>query len=334
MSDYAGLLSGISKELNIARGPNEPSLKWMARVIYSAVGQVALASLFDLQEDNTPVSIIHFKRRIELLFCSYLSIYPEVQKVFAITPEKLSSEMYNTLESNGCIYHSPNRISYSAFKCGGNHDIHFLRGAPLNKAVFRSGLGAYLPQQNTTIQNTILSLFNISSTPLADQWKQITRDLVWSATAIPAKAEYLRTAPPFSRGYFSEKPDRDGRISLLRTENDGPYMYFFYRFTNGMISASQVPIWLTDNYEYRKLSNCCLHSLGSLPPAIYHIDGDIVNLQLQYLYPPAEQNMIQLYSWPDVFASPFSGFNRILSKPVFLAIQAEFEKIGYQFIEE
>ena len=306
----------------------------MARVVYSAIGQLALASLFDVQEDNAPISITHFKRRIENLFNSYLSMYPEMKSTFSISADELSDEMYDIFVKTGCIYHSPNRITSSAFKVGANRDTQFFRGAPLNKSLFRSGLGAYLPVSDGKGHDPISSVYGVSLESLSEQWRSLSRAITWSSTTFSSKVEYLRTEPPFSRGYFKDTPDKSGKISLLRTGLPGSYIYFFYRYVDGKTATSQIPAWLVDNYEYRRISNCCLYSMGSLPPSCYHIDGEIVCLRLQYLFPPAEQNMLRLYSWPKSYVSPFSGFNRILSKPVFLAIKAEYEKIGYQFVEE
>ena len=334
MNDYGGLLSSISKELNIQKGNNEKEPEWMARVIYSAIGQMSLASLFDVQEDNAPISITHFKRRVENLFRCYLSMFPDTRPIFSTTAEELSDEIYNIYVQAGCIYHSPNRITSSAFRAGANRNTQFVRGSSLNRPVFRSGLGAYLPVNDSKACDSITSVYGISSEPLSDQWRHLTQLITWSSTAFTSKVEYLRMEPPFSRGYFKDQPDKSGEISLLRTGFPGAYFYFFYRFSDGEIITSQIPTWLVENHEYRRISNCCLNAIGSLPPSRYHMDGEVVNLRVQYLFPPAEQNMLCLYSWPKSYVSPFSGFNLILSKPAFLAIKAEYEKIGFQFVEE
>lgn len=334
MNDYGELLSSISKELNILKGENESEPEWMARIVYSAVGQVALASLFDVREDNEPVTITHFKSRVENLFGCYLSMFPELKSVFISTPAEISSEIYDALVQTGCLYHAPNRITSAVYKFGGNDGVLFMRGAPLNKDVYRSGLGAYLPKADNHDRNTIASVYGVVSDSLHVQWKNLTSIIAWTNVTFSSKVEYLRTDPPFSRGYFKDTPDQDGRISILRTGMSGSYIYYFYQNIDGIIRTSQIPAWLVDNYEYRRISNCCLYARGTLPSACYHVDGNIVYLRLRYLLPPAEQNLIQLYSWPKAYVVPFTGFNRIISMPVFFAIKQELEQIGYQFTEE
>ena len=65
MKKYDSLLCRISDEMNILQGASESQDSWKARVIYSALGHMAIASLHDIQEDGSPVSITHFKRRVD-----------------------------------------------------------------------------------------------------------------------------------------------------------------------------------------------------------------------------------------------------------------------------
>ncbi len=67
MKQYTGLLRNIASELNISRGSTESEDSWKARVIYSVLGRMAYASLWDVTEDLQPVSIAHVKKRIHKL---------------------------------------------------------------------------------------------------------------------------------------------------------------------------------------------------------------------------------------------------------------------------
>ena len=49
------------------------------------------------------------------------------------------------------------------------------------------------------------------------------------------------------------------------------------------------------------LSNACLASRGTLPPTRFKTDGAIVRVNIGYLLPPPELNLLKLYSW----SSPF-----------------------------
>ena len=62
MNNLLDFLKKISEKLGIEtcdkekHNPNTYSM----RIIYSAIGHVALASLFDLNDENEPISVTHF----------------------------------------------------------------------------------------------------------------------------------------------------------------------------------------------------------------------------------------------------------------------------------
>ena len=320
------LIGDISAELSIARGHEESSLSWESRVVYSAIGNLAVASLYDVQEDGAPVSVQHFKARVDELRESYLSVFPELSTAAILKPE-ISGEIYSIMLNAGCIYHSPNRITASAFSSARVCGVEFIRGAPAGLKVCTSGLGNYLLIDEADNKSSIASMFGLQRNTLDEYFAALADGIEFDGKA-PATAEYLRTKPPFTNGYFCGEPGKDSRISMMRTGFPGSYLYYLYRFEQGKIFAGQIPAWMTDNYEYRIISNSILNARGTLPPSIFRVDGDIVLLRLRYLYPPAELNLLRLYSWPE------NLFSYTLSRPVFMAIKQELERIGYILIEE
>ena len=85
------------------------------------------------------------------------------------------------------------------------------------------------------------------------------------------------------------------------------------------------------NYLY--LSNGLLASKKELPDIKYQIDGAISYLQMGYLLPPAEQNMIMLYSWPKTFLNVKSNFSRVIDTDVLQAIIGLLNQTGFSFKE-
>ena len=65
------LIPIIAKAYRIERGTTEPVEQWRMRVIYSMLGQMAYASLWDVEENEQPVSVVHFKSRMKKLIESY-----------------------------------------------------------------------------------------------------------------------------------------------------------------------------------------------------------------------------------------------------------------------
>ena len=166
MNRYFGLLNNVAQEYNIKKGVNESEELWKARIIYSLLGQTGNASLYDVQEDLNPPSIIHFKKRISSLLNSILSMYPETRSIFSDSNECLCNEIYNVMTAAGCIYHKSNSVSPCIRKCSFGKDYVFLRGQSIDEKRHVSGLGCYLPiniffeKSNCTIEE----MFDLSST--------------------------------------------------------------------------------------------------------------------------------------------------------------------------
>lgn len=109
MNKYDSLIVKIADEYNIEKGKLEPINNWKMRVIYSLLGRMAIAALFDdIEGDMT--SITHMKNRIVDVLESYRKIYPEIN---GFLPEKLGNladEIYDIYLHTGVFYHIPNRI--------------------------------------------------------------------------------------------------------------------------------------------------------------------------------------------------------------------------------
>ena len=65
----------------------EPVEQWRMRVIYSMLGQMAYASLWDVEENEQPVSVVHFKSRMKKLIESYCDIFNDLHKSFGYNYE-------------------------------------------------------------------------------------------------------------------------------------------------------------------------------------------------------------------------------------------------------
>lgn len=330
MNEYGGLLHEIAGEMNILRGDSESETSWKARIVYSAIGHMSLASLHDASEGEETVSIQHFRNRAETLYDAYLSMYPELSRVFTLEAGKFSGTVYDIYLKAGCIYHEPNRITASSFRTARSNGIILARGTPLNRKISLSGLGAYLPANDTWDSVTVSELFCLHRLNLSDFWRRTAANIRWTEINPPEDSKYLRKSPPFSSGYFKEQPDKDGKISILRAGLQGSYLYYFYTYRDDKFLGMQIPSWQADNGEYRLLSNSCINSEGNLPPSVWHSDNNIVRLEVKYLYPPSVMNMIKLYSWPE----NYNPFKFILARDVFFALKGELERLGYSFREE
>ena len=143
--------------------------------------------------------------------------------------------------------------------------------------------------------------------------------------------EYLRLKPPFSQGYWVNKPDTTGTVSILRIGMKGSQLYYLYRYYGTTMEVSPLPQWQVEFYNYRSLACACLSTYGTLPPIEYFEDGALVHVHMNYLLPPRELEFLKLYSWPEICTSLPCNFRRKLSIEVFTAIKNVLSDEGYEF---
>ena len=333
MRKYGGLLSQIAEEYLIPKGNAEPEDAWKTRVIYSILGRMAYASLWDTREDGEPVSITHMKNRVARILNTYRKAYPEISTLFPRDPDEIADEIYGLFLRSGVIYHRPERITASAYSAASVEGLLFVRGGAIEHAYQVCGLGTCSSRKNETATTTIQTMFQIPEQTLTEEWNDCVRNARWSPIQSDYQTEYLRTAPPFTKGYWTEKPETDGIVSILRKGSQGSRLYFLYRTESGKMAGSQLPAWKVDGYRYRALSNARLDSLGSLPPIRFLSDGEIVSVSFDYLLPPEEQAFFNLYSWPTSCNSFPCDFKRICTKQVFQALRTVLEQRGFHFKE-
>lgn len=336
MYKYNSLLKRISDEYSIKKGRTEEESSWKARLIYSVIGKMALASLFDSvdTEEGNITSIIHMKNRVKSMLACYKDMYPEIGLVLPSDPDNFSDEIYNIFLHAGAIYHKPNRIVMAAKSEVQAGDIVFTRGYELEAVQMMSGLGSYILGEQTLPEESLNKMFQLESNPLNKVWENVVGSARWSEFQSEHNTEYLRNREPFSRGYWVDKPDKSGVVSLLRTGFTGTQLYYLYKIESGSLLASQLPQWQVENHNYRLLANAHLRKSGVLPPSTFKYDGDIVYLKFGYLPPPAELNLWKLYSWPKSMYSFPRDFNRVCTRKVFNVIMNLMQIKGYQFKEE
>lgn len=334
MNQYNRLLGRIAEEFHVFRGKTETEAVWKSRIIYSLLGRMGYASLWDIREDLQPVSVVHLKNRIESILESYLEMYPELRLFYPDDISELSNEVYNIFLCTGQVYHTSYRITPAIKAVSEKAGIYFWRGMPLDHKLYISGIGNYSFSEDEPAVIQPADMFQLPQNTLAEQWEYWVYHAKWYPLEVGNEIEFLRTKPPFTYNYWIEKPDISGMVSLARIGLHGNKSYFLYMAEAGRILGSQLPQWIVSDNYYRTLSNGCLASIGRLPVSTYHVDGKIVQLRIHYLLPPAELNLIKLYSWPESCVDIPDDFNRIFDYQVFLAIKSILEPIGYTFIEE
>lgn len=333
MNKYNRLLSRISEEYSIKRGKTEEIQMWKCRIIYSLLGRMAIASLLDSLEEGS-VSIIHFKNRIKQILSSYISMYTELSNIFPTNPEEIAQEIYDIFLHTGLIYHRPDRILMSSKSTSVCRGVKFTRGYPIDSEQMLSGLGSYVLQDEDNDSISLSDMFLLEEDKLTDKWENSTNTIIWNTFEPDRTTQYLRTTPPYSKGYWSDMPDKDGGVSLLRTGLPGAQLYYHYTIKDASIKVSQLAHWQVENMNYRMLANACLAYRGTLPPITYRQDGELTYISFKYLPPPAELYLFKLYSWPTRYSDFPCDFNRVCVSKVFDALRDTISMQGYTFRRE
>lgn len=334
MTRQNNLIPIIARAYKIECGTSESVEQWRMRVIYSMLGQMAYASLWDAEEDGQPISVVHFKSRMKKLIGSYCDIFHDLHKSFGDDYENLLEEIYTIQLNGGALYHTSYRLAPTLYSCASAEQILFTRGMAPGEKRCVSGQGTYLLLQENQPANSPQKMFQLPEKTLIETWEHLMRTAKWSLFHQNGPVEFLRLEPPFKYGYWQPQKEKYHGVSLTRMGINENRLYYLYAEKEGKSFISQLPTWMTEGHHYRRVANALLAAKSSLPAAIYHEDGPIVTLALQYLMPVEELNFIKLYSWPTSCIELPHDFNRIFAKEVFYAVKSILEPIGYQFIEE
>lgn len=335
------LIASIGSQLNI---PVTEDKEWICQTVYSLAGQMALASLWDHNDDNQSVSIQHFKKRIEQIIVAYKDIYPEIRFALPDDVSDLCQEMYSIYLRSGYLYHSAYQLSPCVPASAGYGDIMLYRGCSPDSKLFMSGLGMYSANKCVS-DRSVANLFGLQDYSFQNYLEELLSSGGWESVEWPDSSEFLRLDPPFSGGYWKQNPDKDTRISLARYGEPNK-LYVFCRYTNDAYQQKQIPEWLLQDYyhdgaagfgEYRRIATALLYRYETLPAIKAKLESGLVEVKLGYRLPPSEETFFNLYSWPLLYnfsGSMTQAFTRKMTKSIYPLFKHELESIGYHFMEE
>ena len=331
MKKYSGLLLEAAQRYCIEKGTHETEDEWKTRLIYSICGMMAYASLWD-DSDEEPISLVHLKKKVRIMFSNYKAMYPEIARYLPSASEMLEDEIENQLIKAGVVYHCPNRVAPSMKREEAFGHILFQRGIAVDDISCVSGIGFYSREGKAANSDGLKAMFGLEQEKLQAVWSSALSAAAWETGLLfEQHTEYLRLRPPFSQGYWVNKPDTSGIVSILRTGMNGPKLYYLYRYSGTAIEASPLPQWQVKEHNYRSLACARLFAYGTLPPIEYAEDGALVHIRMNYLLPPRELEFLKLYSWPETCMNLPSDFKRKLSAEVFMAIKDILSENGYEF---
>ena len=158
------LINQLSEDLNIKQDSSEDKDQWIFRLIYSASGQAALASLYDITQknlssanggegsDSSFISVEHFKKRAKkclntLIEASNLQTFCGVnykeQDSFSASINNVVNDIYYTYYDAGYFFHSPYCLYPTPFEKASIEPITLLKGLNSLKVRTMSGLALF-----------------------------------------------------------------------------------------------------------------------------------------------------------------------------------------------
>ncbi len=333
------LINAIGGQLNIPRD----NLESVCQIVYSVAGQMALASLWDYDEEHDSVSVQHFKNRVIKILDAYIDLFPEISTLFLDDKTGLAEDIYTVYLHNGLLYHSANRVSPVAYAEAVSDNICLLKGASPDSKLFMSGLGFYTVAKQPA-DRTTANLFGLQEQSFESYLENLLCYDEWKEISWPDNTEFLRLVPPFTRGYWQLEPNYDNRISIARF-GEPNRIYTFYRYIDGVFQYKTIPEWCLKDYytnevnqkEYLRIAVALLMRYGTLPKIEVKETGNQMVIKVGYRFPPSEEYFFILYSWPlrfDFAPNETQVFTRKMSKLIYPVFKKEMISLGYQFVEE
>lgn len=332
---------------------------WKSRIIYSLCGQMALASLWDVEEENEVgsgiVSLHHFKTRVRQVCNAYGSIWE-----ISMNAKIMEDLVYDIYRRAGFLYHRANYVAAAVqwrAVCG---NVCLYSGIMPSDHFFMSGLGFYrLRPEPAETDRLPEELFDLPQKSLQEVLDILLRNTKWQAEepgTVPA--EYLRLQPPFQKGYWQPQPDKTGAVSILRF-GEGAKIYQLYRWDQSAKRwlTGAIPVWMLQDFRaenrqqceagrggYRRIAAALLQQAGTLPKICVTRQGNMAEIFVGYRLPPEEELFFRLYSWPAEWPGgrtvsadkkgKVEHFHRLMASAVYhQAFRPVMERIGYTFEE-
>ncbi len=331
-------LKDIARQLNIVSS-NDPD--WSTRVIYSAVGKMALCSLWD-KTDNEKLSLQHFKNRAKRLLEADAAIWKDRVTFKTIDLDAWADEIYDVYRRTGQFYHAAYQLAPAQHAFCRRNGVALHRGVPPDVKFNMSGLGFYETGGSAEDVSSPAELFDLQSQTSATFLQELERSGKWEPIDWTEGTDFLRVDSFFKRGYWMEEPAQDGIVSLARYGTPNK-IYALYRFSEGRFFQMTLPAWrYIDFYseqqmdcgEYRRIAIAILAQRGVLPPITVHRKYNLLEISLGYLLPPAEEAFFKLYSWPAGFRTVKNDFNRLMTSSVYSLFEKQMETLGFNIIGE
>ena len=313
------MLEQMAENLHIRQGKHEAKNRWEWRVIYSVIGLSMLASAYDYDgeaieaEAGVTVSMQHVLNRGEDL-AGLLSVYDQ----------GIVCDIRKAYIENGYMLHRANRLTYPYASFSKLEDVFYTRGQLPWRVDNMSGLGTFTKRIIAGIKIDPDIMFHIDKHHISDWFTEFQKRVHWRhIDRLPENVEYTNVHGERGAPYWIAYPPKDG-ITIYRDRNPVNRQYKLIDISSHAVYS--LPDWRTSQKEYLRIFLALRLTAGQKHVVYIRNDGIIAEVDPSYLLPPREQNLYELFSWPNTEAS---GWKRIISAEVLPLIKEIFEKMGF-----
>lgn len=323
------LITRIADDLDIRKGNRENSEDWHKRVIYSFIGLSMLTATYDYDDNDViqrnfcpdTVSMQHIRNRAV-----------ELSDIFGNTTfdEKYADAVREIYIKAGYMLHHANRLTYPPEKYSQIGGICISRGQAPWTVEHMSGLGTFV--LNTEGKELIKwdDMFCVEKKAISDWYQQFKKVLNWRKTnQLPENVEYANILENSTSGYWQNKPPKEG-VTIYRDKRNGERQYGLLKITD-RYETCPLANWRAEKLEYLRITLALRIQSGYVPVMKIRHDGAVAELHSDYLLPSLEQNIYELFSWPN---TENYFWNRIISIQVLPLMKELFTRMGFTINEE
>lgn len=321
------LVSEIAADLQMERDSHEKMSYWYGRVAYSALGRIALVSLWDVIDDQADsISTDYFRQNIEKHVGAFnhllgLNFYGK----------KVSSDLLKVYLQGGLMYQKGDRLVPSMEKKVNYQNVELVRTPVLNKKLKMSGLGLYQNIKAGTSKeiDPVMKFLGITSSSLQDVYQDLVDRADWHLLDQQniqkirflddnsQQKKWIRTA--------NEQKNSSQNFSILwNSESD----YWLYFIEDEKLYVSHLQLSLYNNSEQKIVDSIMQHD-DSLPKIKYVINEKFAKVKLMQKLPPREQLFFNMYSWQST--SMLENKQGTMTLEIFLVFHKMMKHLGYKF---
>ena len=325
----------IAKELNIKKDKSEKDVEWYRRVVYSAVGRMALATLWN-ENDKGEISVRRLKSTTYELLKAYESMVPGINSTsnYGEHTDRLCDSILSTMENAGFFYHRAEYYRIAKTKHIKMGKVKLCRGIYATESCYMSGLGAYTKATNADENDESFS--NSFEKPQFVLQKLIESASWRECDFEKEKVEYLKMEEPFEKGYWTGQPNFQFQYSLARTKKCETFLqtYYLVRKTSEGMKVAELPTWVSEDRNYTLLSTALLQYYKQMPHVIIKYGDEISKMEIGYILYPDVEKLILAYSWPQRYDGENRLFSRIIPKSLSGMLKKILVDTGYNVRED